>query len=86
MALLAGPVWGLAFTEIMGALFLVLGSFDLVRFLGMGLCLAVSVITYAIADQTQAVWPALAMAAVGLAVAVAVPLLFSKIGKPRLAR
>jgi ABC-2 type transport system permease protein len=86
MALLAVPVWGLAVTEIMGALCFVLGSFDLVRWLGVGLCLGVSGITYAISGHAQGVWPPLAMTAVGLAAAVAVLVLFSKIGKPRLAR
>jgi ABC-2 type transport system permease protein len=86
MALLAVPVWGLAVSEIMGALCFVLGSFDLVRWLGGGLCLGVSGITYAISGHAQGVWPALAMTAVGLAVAVAVLVLFSKVSKPRLAR
>jgi ABC-2 type transport system permease protein len=86
MALLAVPVWGLAVTEIMGALYFVLGSFDLIRWLGAGLCLGVSGITYAIGEATSGIWPALAVTAVGLAVSAAILLLFSKMSKPRLAR
>lgn len=86
MALLAVPAWGLVAAEVIGILCLLMGSSTFVVPIGMFPALGQLVWIAGIRTVTSSVWVFLAVTVVGLAVAVAVPVLFSKIGKPRLAR
>jgi ABC-2 type transport system permease protein len=88
MALLGVPVCGLAVIEVMGAFYLLIGDFGLVRYIG----LALAVVIFGIAaDNQEATFDfrlVLAVTVVGMAAAVVVvvPVLFSKVSKPRLAK
>jgi ABC-2 type transport system permease protein len=86
MALLAVPAWGLALAEVIGILCFVMGKSDLVIIIGFFVDLWVLSWVGALRTVTSSVWVFLAVTAVGLAAAVAVPLLFSKLSKTRLAR
>jgi ABC-2 type transport system permease protein len=86
MALLTVPVFGLAVIEVLGALYFLIGNFDLVRYVGA----ALAMVTFlAAVDNQEAGFDfrvVLVVAAVGLAAAVVIAVLFSRVSKPRLAK
>ena len=86
MALLAVPAWGLAVAEVIGILCFLMGKSDLVIFIGVFVDFGLLSWVGSLRVATSSVWVFLAVTAVGLAAAVAVPLLFSKLSKTRLAR
>jgi ABC-type transport system involved in multi-copper enzyme maturation permease subunit len=86
MALLAVPACGLAVAEVIGVLCFLMGRSDLVIFIGTFVELGPLVWIASIRTVTSSVWVFLALTVVGLAAAVAVPLLFSKLSKTTLAR
>lgn len=86
MALLAIPVCGLAIAELMGALFLLIGNFEVVRYAGF----ALAAVMYGMAFGNQEVLSDFRVIAIfslsGLATAVVIAVLFARVSKPRLAR
>jgi len=86
MALLAMPACGLAVAEVIGGLCFLMGRADLVIFIGTFVELGPLVWIGGVRTTTSSVWVFLAVTAVGLAAAVAVPLLFSRLSKTTLAR
>lgn len=86
MALLAVPAWGLVVAEVIGILCFLMGKSDLVIFIGVFVDFGILSWVGGLRTATSSVWVFLAVTAVGLAAAVAVPLLFSKLSKTRLAR
>ncbi len=87
MALLAIPVGGLAIIELMGALFLLIGNFDLVRYAGLLLATLIFDITFVqglgeLSDSKVIVICALG----GLAISVIIAVVFARVSKTRLAR
>lgn len=86
MALLAVPACGLAVGEVIGVFCFLMGRSDLVIFIGTFVELGPLVWIGGVRTTTSSVWVFLAVTAVGLAAAVAVPFLFSKLSRARLAK
>ena len=86
MALLAIPVCGLAIAELMGALFLLMGNFEVVRYAGF----ALAAVMFDMAFFNQEAFSHLRVIAIfslsGLATAVVIAVLFARVSKPRLAK
>ena len=86
MALLAIPLCGLAIIELMGAMFLLMGNFDLVRYA----CLALATLLFSLAFGSQEALSDYRVVAIvtlcGLAAAAAIAILFSRVSRARLAK
>jgi hypothetical protein len=85
LALVTIPIWGLVAGEIVGALFLLLGGFEIVRF--FGLILVTTVVSFLQGSPgLPSALTILILTITAIALAVIILLVFSRVSRVRLAR